>query len=319
MSLHGMGLVAVGHVLLDYIGQAYGDAASLIEPFPSHTHVDPATMAEIVRSLSRDKKSLSRWRSGGGSANAVKAWARLGLPANLVGCVGRDDGAALLRQELSGTLPNQESGQAGIEPILFESDKPTGRFCRFDTPGGKKIVASPAAARDIRRFDIPEKLFVEGSILHIDGLLIDNPAWLDNIASRAIAAGMIVSLDVSTPFNAMRRGAEIVEFALRRCDFVFANEAEWGALCRAAPGEFFAGSDTVWVVKRGADGASALEKGRWIEEPAARICRPEDDIGAGDAFAAGFLAARMEGEAAAGCLARGNENAALLLSGRMRP
>ncbi len=308
MTLRVSGLAAVGHVLLDYVGQASREARVLLEGRSSPAHVDPAAMADIVRKLDEDRDADRAWRVGGGAALAAKAWAELGLPAALAGCVGRDEGGTLLRREL---------GRAGIELALFESDKPTGRFCRFDTPEGEKIVASPSAARDIRRFDIPDRFFRKGWVLHIDGLLVDERDWLGRLGARAKASGMVVSMDVSTPFNAANRAEALIEFAEGYCDFVFANEREWEALGPGASGRDFSGSATVWVVKRGKRGASALERGEWTERPVARVLEPEDDVGAGDAFAAGFLAARLAGEAIAGCLAGGNENAALLLSRRI--
>jgi sugar/nucleoside kinase (ribokinase family) len=317
MGIIGAGLLAVGHVLLDYVGKASDEAAPFLKNLPSPAHVDAAAMAEIVKALAnKDGQSLWGWRSGGGATLTAKTWARLGLPAVLVGCVGHDEGAALLRQELGAAFPGEVQSQAGIQLKLFESDKPTGRFCFLDTPQGKKIIASPSAARDVRRFDIPEKYFIRGWVLHIDGLLIDALAWLERHVKRAKSAGMVVSMDLSTSFNAARRGKELFSFAEYYCDVVFANEKEWEALNQVEHPWVFSNSGTIWVVKRGKRGASALENSCWIDKPVAQIIELNDDVGAGDAFAAGFLAARMKGESTMNCLAGGNESAAGFLSQR---
>ncbi|MDX9783484.1 MAG: carbohydrate kinase family protein [Spirochaetia bacterium] len=307
MGVNGAGLVAVGHVLLDYVGRAYGNAAKLCETLSTPAHVSASAMADIVEALGEDGDAAHTWRAGGGSAIIAMAWAKLGLPAALVGCVGRDEGGALLRQLL---------GSVGIKLFLSESDKPTGRFCRVSTAKGSKIIASPAAARDIRRFDPPDSFVSNAWVLHLDGLLIDEPAWLEGIAKRAKAAGMAVSLDVSTPFNAAKNGESLIEFSKKFCDFVFANENEWELLGKAASEAAFRKSETIWVVKRGERGASALDKGCWIDEPAARVLELEDDVGAGDAFAAGFLAAKAAGCDVSACLAGGNQSASLLLVSR---
>ena len=97
MTLRVSGLAAVGHVLLDYVGQASREARVLLEGRSSPAHVDPAAMADIVRKLDEDRDADRAWRVGGGAALAAKAWAELGLPAALAGCVGRDEGVSLLR------------------------------------------------------------------------------------------------------------------------------------------------------------------------------------------------------------------------------
>jgi sugar/nucleoside kinase (ribokinase family) len=301
------GLLAVGHVLLDYVGDISGEIATMLDTLSTPAHVGAAEMADIAAAIDRHQGSGGRWRAGGGAALTAMAWTRMGSTAVLAGCVGRDEGGILFRQK-----------SGGIELCLAESDKPTGRFCRFLVPEGEKIVASPSAARDIRGFAIPDRYFRSGWVLHVDGLLIDDQAWLGRIANRAREAGMMVSIDISTSSNAAHKGKELTEFAREHCDLVFANEKEWNILKECKPAPDFSGSTTTWVVKMGEKGSSALERGDWISRPVARILEPEDDIGAGDAFAAGFLAARLKGGSTARCLDMGNENAALLLSGRMR-
>jgi len=59
------------------------------------------------------------------------------------------------------------------------------------------------------------------------------------------------------------------------------------------------------VVKDGAGGAYAIEAGERVYAPALPV-RPVDTTGAGDAFDAGFLAARLEGRPLAECLRWGN-------------
>jgi len=67
MGIIGAGLLAVGHVLLDYVGKASDEAAPFLKNLPSPAHVDAAAMAEIVKALAdKDGQSLGGWRSGGG-------------------------------------------------------------------------------------------------------------------------------------------------------------------------------------------------------------------------------------------------------------
>jgi sugar/nucleoside kinase (ribokinase family) len=68
------------------------------------------------------------------------------------------------------------------------------------------------------------------------------------------------------------------------------------------------------VVTRGAQGAVAVEKGQRIEAPAAPVDKVVDTTGAGDLFAAGFLAARCRGRGLQTCLETGATAAAEVIS-----
>ena len=65
--------------------------------------------------------------------------------------------------------------------------------------------------------------------------------------------------------------------------------------------ELAAKVDTL-VVTRGADGATAIANGERISIPAAPVAQVVDTTGAGDLFAAGFLAARAKGASLERCL-----------------
>jgi len=68
------------------------------------------------------------------------------------------------------------------------------------------------------------------------------------------------------------------------------------------------------VLTRGAAGALAAEAGTTVEVAAAPVERVVDTTGAGDLFAAGFLAGRCRGRNLAGCLEAGAACAAEVIS-----
>jgi sugar/nucleoside kinase (ribokinase family) len=101
-------------------------------------------------------------------------------------------------------------------------------------------------------------------------------------------------------------------------DILFGNEDEIRHLigstdldaCIAA----LEGAVKTLVITRGADGALAVEDGRRAEIVAARVAKIVDTTGAGDLFAAGFLAARCRGRDLEGCLQIGTSCAAEIIS-----
>jgi sugar/nucleoside kinase (ribokinase family) len=68
------------------------------------------------------------------------------------------------------------------------------------------------------------------------------------------------------------------------------------------------------VITRGAHGAVAVEKDYMVEVPAAHVERIVDTTGAGDLFAAGFLAGRCRGRPLKSCLEIGAVAAAEVIS-----
>jgi sugar/nucleoside kinase (ribokinase family) len=68
------------------------------------------------------------------------------------------------------------------------------------------------------------------------------------------------------------------------------------------------------VITRGAEGAVAVEQGQRAEIQAAPVERIVDTTGAGDLFAAGFLAARCRGRELKACLETGAMAAAEVIS-----
>ncbi|HEY4070775.1 MAG TPA: PfkB family carbohydrate kinase, partial [Sphingomicrobium sp.] len=68
------------------------------------------------------------------------------------------------------------------------------------------------------------------------------------------------------------------------------------------------------VITRGAEGALAVEAGERAEVSAAPVANVVDTTGAGDLFAAGFLAARLRGRPLKACLDAGAVAAAEVIS-----
>ena len=305
VGFRGKGVLAVGHILADCIGSETAELADRLGGMASPVHVDSIFMGELCDFLASSVRNLS-WTAGGGATNMAKAARGLGMDAEVWACAGRDERGDFLAAELA---------KAGISAHLTESDKPTGVFCSFAAQdGGRRIIVSQGAARDIRGVEIPDVAFRRGWVLYIDGLLIDSLPWLKALAGKAKAKGMLVAMDLSTPGNAASQAGKLAEFSASFCDIVFANEKEFAALRNSLPRGSLPG-EPQWVLKKGRRGAALLSGGRMTEAPAVAI-EAVDDTGAGDAFAAGYLGARMEGFSDMRCLQCGNAVASAAIMGR---
>jgi sugar/nucleoside kinase (ribokinase family) len=197
---------------------------------------------------------------GGGSAANVAAWAaHLGTPVSLVCRVGRDARGRDAVDALRGVDVH----------VTVDYERPTGTCVVLVGPDGERTMLPDPGANDAPLGEIPL-----GKHLHVVGyaLLRDGPRASALAAiERAQAAGMTVSVDPSS-WAMLRPGA------IPAVDLLLPNERE----ASLVEGEM--------VVKLGAGGA------RWGDlEVAAEPVEVVDTTGAGDAFAAGFLGARLEG------------------------
>lgn len=196
--------------------------------------------------------------SGGGSAANVAAWAAaLGTPVALVCNVGDDERGRAALAELEGVELHAR----------VDRERATGTCVVLVEPGGERTMLSDPGANDAPLPEIPL-----GTHLHVAGyaLVRDGPRASALAAiERARAAGMTVSVD---PSPLIRPGA------IPPVDLLLPNEREAEGLT----GEV--------VVKLGARGA------RWgdLHVPAEPV-EVVDTTGAGDAFAAGLLTARLNG------------------------
>jgi ribokinase len=196
---------------------------------------------------------------GGGSAANVAAWAAaLGTPVALVTNVGDDERGRTALDELR---------TAGVElHATIDPHRPTGT-CVVIVERGERTMLSDAGANDAPLAEIPlgDHLHVAGYALVRDGPRASALAAIE----RARAAGMSVSVDPSPLF---RPGV------IPPVDLLLPNEREADGL----EGEM--------VVKLGPSGA------RWgdVHVPAVPV-EVVDTTGAGDAFAAGLLGARLDG------------------------
>ena len=105
------------------------------------------------------------------------------------------------------------------------------------------------------------------------------------------------------------RAAELVLPLIERCDLLLGGEAELAQLVggsgRALAERCVAAGASEVVLTRGSFGAAALDRdGSWHELPAPPV-RERDPVGAGDAFNAAYVHARLRGDAVAEALEAG--------------
>ncbi|MFH8577736.1 sugar kinase [Streptomyces zaomyceticus] len=245
---------------------------------------------------------------GGAESNVACALAAAGHRTRWVGRVGRDG----FGDHLVDTI-----GSYGVDVTAVDRDprRPTGVY--FRTAADRATDAhevvyyrAGSAASAMSPATVPYETLADARILHLTGItaaLSDDCLALMRALTAPRDGRPLVSFDVNCRPGLWRDGATtagsvLMELA-RGSDLVFvgADEAEqaWGltdpAAIRAALPE-----PAVLVVKRGAAGAVVHERtGPGGTDTVVDVPAPRVDVvaavGAGDAFAAGFLSATLRG------------------------
>jgi sugar/nucleoside kinase (ribokinase family) len=227
--------------------------------------------------------------TGGSVANAINGVAGLGGVCGFVGAIGRDDLGLLFKNDML---------KRGISVKLKELELPTGRAVGFVSPDGERTFATYlGAAVEMGPDDITADLFTGYDLFFIEGYLVFNHALIMAAASAAKSAGLTVALDLAS-YNVVEANQEILKDLVDNyIDIVFANEEEAKSFTGTSPElalENLAGRCDIAIVKVGKEGAYVQQGMQKWHIPAVATS-VIDTTGAGDYFAAGFLAGLAEG------------------------
>ncbi|MEZ3114781.1 carbohydrate kinase family protein [Halobaculum sp. MBLA0147] len=215
----------------------------------------------------------TRQAGGGSAANVAVNLAGLSVTPTLFGSIGTDE---------TGTRCRQELADSGVYPHLVRADGDTAvKYLVVDGDGEVMVLSGAGHNEAYTPRDLP------------DGALATDVVHLTN-QDPAVAAGLAEGgrdRDATISLAPGRRLADRdFSAALRLADLVFVNDREATALGEAPWGDTVRPDATV-VVTLGSEGAEVRRRSETIHHPGFDV-EPLDTTGAGDAFAAGFLAAR---------------------------
>ena len=237
---------------------------------------------------------------GGAESNVAIGLSRLGVPARWVSLLGDDEPGQLV-------LDRVRAEGVETSAVRRVPDRPTGLYLREDVGGTVRVTyyRRGSAASSLAPGSIDPGTLDGAGWLHLTGV---TPALSEQcgsfvrwLAEEARSRGVRVSFDVnyrSRLWDADSARA-FTESVLPLVDLLLVGTEEGRALwdwrgdeeqarwfAEQGPGEV--------VVKRGDAGAAAHVDGELLEVDAYPVVQV-DPIGAGDAFAAGYLAAHVWG------------------------
>jgi len=254
--------------------------------------------------------------SGGSAANSMAGLAALGLRAGFIGQIADDQLGEIFAHDMT-------SLGVAFATAPLTGGPPTGRCLIVVTPDAQRTMnTSPGASHELTPEALDEDQIRSAKVTFLEGYLWgpERPrAAMLEAARIAHSAGRTVAFTLSESLLlGDRREGVMGMIDAGTVDILFGNEHEVRYLtgCGDLNDCLNSLSSKVrtLVVTRGADGSIASESGQRFEAPAAPVKRVVDTTGAGDLFAAGFLAARCRGRPLRGCLETGALAAAEVIS-----
>ncbi|WP_341719705.1 PfkB family carbohydrate kinase [Micromonospora sp. FIMYZ51] len=262
-----------------------------------------------------DTAATIRFTGGGQAANTACWLAAQGLPVTLVGAVG-DDAAG--RERLA------ELAAAGVDCAVERvAGCATGTVIVLAVGEERTMLTERGANLRLRPGHIDAALAdaPEAVHLHLSGYtLLDAGSRPAGLRALAVARerGLTTSVDAASAAPLRAVGAAAFLSWVREVDLLLVNQDEAavlaGGLDAAAQGRALVASARRVVVKRGAAGATWVDRDGTVAVAAAHRVAAVDVTGAGDAFAAGLLGAWLAGAQPDAALRRGADLGAAAVS-----
>lgn len=294
MANDRLDVLAIGNAIVDVIADADDE-------FLRARGLQKATMRLIDQDeaqLLYDEMGPGRELSGGSAANTVAGMAMLGLKTGFIGQTAQDQLGEIFAHDIRSlgvdfdTAPRVDVG-------------PTARCLILVTPDAQRTMNTfLGAAQTLQAAAVDPRRVADAAILYLEGYLWDPEeprAAMVAAMDAARQADTRVAFTLSDTFVVDRHRDEFLRLiGDGRIDILFANEAE--ILQLAGTEDLDQAVDDIaarvplLVVTRSEKGAIARageERAQVAAEPIERLV---DTTGAGDLFAAGFLAGQALGK-----------------------
>ncbi|MPL92264.1 putative sugar kinase YdjH [bioreactor metagenome] len=276
-------VLCLGNALVDIITQLESDSIleTLNLPKGSMQLVDSDVSKMVQNATSALKSSL---QTGGSAANTANGIANLGVGSAFIGMVGEDK---------LGEFYINDMVENSIEPRFFKS-KTTSTGCAValvSKDGERTFATYLGAAIELKAELLSKELFQGYDYFHIEGYLIVNNDLIRKAIELAKQEGLKVSIDFAS-YNVVEENLDFLKEICKSVDIIFANEQEAKAFTNKEAEEALediAEICEIAVVKIGKKG-SLIKNGdnKIVIGKRERTCI--DTTGAGDMYAAGFLA-----------------------------
>jgi fructokinase len=290
MSEPTLDILGIGNAIVDVLARAEDDflAAEGLDKGAMRL-IGPAEAEGLYGRMGPGVES-----SGGSAGNTCAVAAALGARVGYLGKVADDALGQVFAHDIRA---------AGVHfpTAPLQGGAPTARCLILVTPDAQRTMNTfLGACVAFSPADVDAAEVARAKVTYLEGYLFDPPAAQEafRAAARAAhAAGRQVALSLSDAFCVERHREAFRQLVREEVDILFANEAEVTALYQtgfeAAAAQ--AAEEVALVALTRSERGSLILAGGERHEVAAAPATVVDTTGAGDAYAAGFLAALTRG------------------------
>ena len=290
-------ILGIGNAIVDVVASTQ---ESFLSRHDMHkgamTLIDAATADAIYAAMPPGQES-----SGGSAANTCAVAASLGSRVAYIGKVADDPLGGVFRHDI-----NAIGVHFPTSPL--SGGAPTAQCLILVTQDGQRTMNTfLGACVSLTEADVDPALIGAAAVTYLEGYLFDPPAAqaaFRKAAAAAHAAGRKVALSLSDAFCVNRHREAFLDLVANHVDILFANEAEITALYQRNSFDEAAEAaraDTALVALTRGEAGSLILQGNETLRVAAEPTSLVDSTGAGDAYAAGFLAGLAAGETLVRC------------------
>ncbi|WP_158922059.1 adenosine kinase [Acidisphaera sp. S103] len=303
-------ILGIGNAIVDVVARAED---SFLSRHDMHKGamilIDAPTADSIYAAMPPGQES-----SGGSAANTCAVAAGLGAKVAYIGKVADDQLGAAFRHDIKAVGVH-------FPTAPLSGGAPTARCLILVTPDGQRTMNTfLGACVTLGEADVDPALVAASAVTYLEGYLFDPPeaqAAFRKAATAAHAAGRRVALSLSDAFCVNRHRAAFLDLVANHVDILFANETEITALYERNTFEEAAEAarkDIALAALTRSEAGSLIIQGTETVKIAAQPTKVVDTTGAGDAYAAGFLAGLTAGKPLAVCGQMGSIAASEIIS-----
>ncbi len=312
MTAAQIDVVAVGNAIVDIIAPADDSLLTAEGLTKGGMQLVDAVRADALYA----KMGAAHEASGGSAANTIAGLAALGRTCGFIGQVADDQFGKVFSHDMRAIGVEYTTQLRGEEP-------PTAQCLIFVTPDGQRTMNTFLGASQFLPAAALDKAMIErAAVLYLEGYLWDPEeprAAMRAAIDIARAAGRKIAFTLSDTFVIARHGDDFRALLTEGLiDILFANDGEIRALMGTGDLEAAVSAAAALVptlvVTKSEEGALAVHQGVRTDVAAQPVAKVVDTTGAGDLFAAGFLAGQAEGRSIADSLRMGAICAAEVIS-----
>ena len=287
-------ITGMGAALVDlFAAVSEEELAALGSPKASMSLIDAAQSSALQEYINIDTR-----QPGGSIANSIAGMAALGMATGFIGKIGDDHLGRVFADALT-------KGHVRF-PAIPMTTAPTGHCLVLITPDAERTMHTVLGASvTTETKDLDAALLADTGLLFGEGYLWDSPSARDaflEAAARVRGQGGKLAFSLADGLCVARHQQAFMGL-LDEIDILLANDAEIEALLGTdvpdAIAKKLAAYNILAAVTFGADGAHLFHKTARAHVPAQQLTADDivDLTGAGDQFAAGFLAGLHQGKA----------------------